>query len=268
MELKFIIPMVICAMVMIWANIQYKSKGKMWGRVVAILFAVLCFGLAISSAVFTLFLKDRIAVDNMISKNDRYLQISHNIFGKHVAEKQKGKKALIIHIKPESGERAQNSHKYSIEEFKAQISGNIEIIDTYEWAPFAEMGNVPENMRLSKGAEFTTKIFNDIISNFSDYDLIISFIGLPRDFKEMKYWSDDYDGKIPQFVLINSSLRDYKPGIAAGHFVSTLATKPGSDYDAEIPKDSQEAFDSRYIIITPKNVETLHKEYPNLFAKE
>ena len=112
----------------------------------------------------------------------------------------------------------------------------------------------------------TAEKFEEILGNFDDYDVVISFIGLPYDFKSMKYWTDEYDGKIPKFVLSNTSIYEYKPAILANHIVAVLHHKPkGYDYKAPIPDDPKEAFDSRFIIVTPENANELHKEFGTLF---
>ncbi|MCJ8331231.1 MAG: hypothetical protein HRT89_03325 [Lentisphaeria bacterium] len=269
MDLKFIIPIAISAILMFWGQMQYKTKGKDWGRPLAGIFAIICCILAISSVLYSTLFKDQLMSKSYMDKHVQYLNISHTIFGKHVAEKQAGMKAIIIYPKPSSNEQGQKMHQASIETFKTQISGKIEIVDSYEWDSSPKTGGPEEGPGMGMETILTAEIFEEILSDFSDYDLIISFIGLPEDFKSLKYWAEEYDGEIPKFVLINSAAYEFKPGIMAGHFVSILHNKPiRFDFEAPIPKDPQVAFDARYIIITPENIQALEKEISNLFQKE
>ncbi|MCJ8329799.1 MAG: hypothetical protein HRT89_09560 [Lentisphaeria bacterium] len=268
MDPKFVIPMIISLVITIWAHLQYKSKGKMWGRPVAAIFAIICTLIAVFSLIYTSFFQASAVSNDMISKHHQYMQIAHSTFGKHVAEKQKGKRAILIYNKPSVTEMGKKSHDVSVEAFKKELMGSIEIVDTHEWVR-ADDNAAAQGMGMGMDKPFMTEDFEDIMSDFSDYDLIISFIGLPIDFKEMKYWKEEYDGEIPQFVLLNSSILESKPGITAGHFVSILHTKPVRfDFEAPIPNDPKEAFDIRYVIITPENVEAVHKEFPRLFRDE
>ncbi|MCJ8329801.1 MAG: hypothetical protein HRT89_09570 [Lentisphaeria bacterium] len=261
MEFKFLIPMILSLAVMIWGILQLR-QGKDFGRIVSGVAGALCVFLAICSAVYSMYFKKAIVRGKQTAVTHSFLQIKHEVFGKHVAEKQKGKKAIIIYDKPGDSEIEKTNHKLTVEEFKKQISGSIEIVGKYEWVyENTDVANIEQNL-------LTANKLEDILRSFNGFDLIISFIGLPIDFKNMSYWRRNYRNRIPQFVILNSNPREFKPAIVAGHFVSILAKKPiRIDHDAPVPDDPNTAFDSRFIIITPENVDALHKQYPHLFIK-
>lgn len=105
--------------------------------------------------------------------------------------------------------------------------------------------------------------FDAVIEKHPDCKIVISLIGLPRDFNQMKTWTLE---NRPKVALLNADVHSLAPLIKGGYIVAAVSYCPGVKFSEDpAPDDPKAAFDLRYIMITPKNIEELAQKYQGLF---
>ncbi len=113
--------------------------------------------------------------------------------------------------------------------------------------------------------EFTAKFFDQLLEQYPQCQVIISFVGLPPDFKTMKFWELS-DEKRPALVICDGFLAELQKAIRRGYIDLMLSSNfKRFDYKKPIPEDDNEAFNQRFILISPENIDELRQKYPHLF---
>lgn len=102
--------------------------------------------------------------------------------------------------------------------------------------------------------------------------LIVTLVGLPVDFDKLKIWEEAIEDpkRAPKLAIINGSLSDlYKP-IKTGVVIAAVRYKPSLIVDENdvCPSDLDKAFEKRYLLITPENVDKIDKIYKNKIFKK
>jgi hypothetical protein len=112
----------------------------------------------------------------------------------------------------------------------------------------------------------TAQSVTEGIAKYPGTTMIVTFIGLPRDFTNMEIWYGEDEAKKLKVAVINGEVYQLGPGISAGQIVAAVTYNPKAKFDeSKAPSDPQAAFDKRYLMITPENVEQIAQEYPGLF---
>lgn len=98
-------------------------------------------------------------------------------------------------------------------------------------------------------------------------DILILLCPLPEEINRMSLWADAGD------MLIGAIVSQLQPGmmelISTGILDAVVLNKPDDDFGpAEIPRDIDEAFGLRKLLVTPGNLEILRGKYPGLFPAE
>jgi len=197
----------------------------------------------------------------IIENETRFACAKAEVLGKYLQSKCPGEKTLIVADRDfEKNERT----KRLIESLKKGLGSADAEVCTIE---IAKKGNVPAEEEFMMPIEemMTANDFDKLIDSHKDSKLIVSMIGLPRDLNKMKLWKMSKN-KRPNLALLNADTHALKNAIAGGFIVAVVSYKPGITYTEEsAPSDAQKAFDMRYLLITPENVEKVSKENKGLF---
>lgn len=200
----------------------------------------------------------------LIANELAYAKATAIILGKNLAIDYSGSKALII---ADQNWEKNKRQKILIDGLKEGFGSGITVgaID----APMPENAQQgPEGMPMMMMEMMTAADFDAVIAKHPDCNLIVSLIGLPRDVGNMALWQQEEENR-PKMALLFGEIYDKVNEIAAGALVACVSYRPGVKFSEEpAPEDPQEAFDKRYILITPKNVQEVAEKYPGLFQTD
>ncbi len=210
-----------------------------------------------------------------------YMKASAFIPGKHIGEKYPGAKILLLVDEEKNNTRQAEM----IEEFKRGLAGKCEIIGTdcpkplppppaegEEAPPAADPNMAPGpgmagmDMMIPIQEIMTAQSVTEAIAKYPGVTMIVTLVGLPRNFTEMGIWHEEDEAKKLKVAVINGEVYQLGPEIASGQIVAAVTYNPKGKFDeSKAPSDPQAAFDKRYLMITPENVEQIAQDYPGLF---
>ena len=131
--------------------------------------------------------------------------------------------------------------------------------------------DVPENDTGMMVEEYmNAKYFNQLFDENKDVDVFVMTLSLPYDPSQMakiKLWNQKNP---PKLVLINADVNFLGAEIKKGTIAGAVVMRPDlkqEDFEKNAPKDLKAAFEARYLLITPENIDAIAKKYPNLFAR-
>ena len=280
--------MLLAAAVMVYALMKYK-KGYMWGKQVAVGAAII----AIICAFSTLFTGGGPNTEKLAKKSQRYQQIAAQKLGSYLAsEHPKAKTVILSHMDYSSIQPNADKEKLptSVEKFKRQeealkegAGGQLNIIkivhpeipeearsmmqppegaETGEGDTPYPMDFMPMEMEMMMQAED----YNNALSGHLDNcDLLIMLRNLPYDIEKMQVWQMSSPPKVA--LMQPANLSKLKEPIKQGLITAVVARKPDAEYDLKgsIPNDVEKAFNRRYLLLTPKNIEEISQKYETLF---
>ncbi|MCH2175956.1 MAG: hypothetical protein MK193_09535 [Lentisphaeria bacterium] len=258
---------------MIWANGKYKTKGAMWGKPVAALSGIIVIIMAFSNILSGG--GSQIDTDKYLDKEARYQHTAYKFLGQEIAKQMPGAKILMIKEKDHLDAEGKPNvvTKAKMDGFKEGLGSDVEIKYTKEIS-------VPEPENPEDGGFqdlyqiFTAKMFDDILTSYDGYDAIFMMIDLPYDYKESTYWDpstwEDLEQKQPKLLLSQASyINDILPGFSGKDPIIKVAMiGSGKKYQwrEPYPSDDKVAFDSRWILLTPDNVQNVVSENPKRFG--
>ncbi len=285
METSTIIRVVIMAIGAIIAIVgMNKSKGgAVWGQPLAVCGAII----AIIAALWGI--KRTIAGDDMKEARDReieYQRIQTRELGKYLGDKFAGSKVVVM-VDPMLrfdmyGDSIQREDPI-LEGLKQGLANKLTITaEIFPKMPVKEKkapvtGPDGEIMPMDDMMEpmemwFTAEKFKEILPAKDSYDIFITLIGIPS-MGNVASVMRDLAGK--KLVLVGGDTMSMGKLFMAGERQASVAPvaaaavtyNPKAIYDDKpIPKNPKEAFDKRYLLITPENFESIKNEHSNLFA--
>jgi hypothetical protein len=204
------------------------------------------------------------AVDHSaIDREKKYQQVQGYILGKELAKSYKGKgKCLIIHNfvskrNPKDLQRIADSIHEGIGEKVTEV----------RMLSIKDLKFDDEMLYEEAMMESTAEDFNKIINANKDCDLIIIMVPLPSSKKELSKMTVLQINKVTLGIYNGymGALEEYfkKDMIQA---MSLWTPNPTID-EKPVPEAKQEAFDKRYLIVTPENLSEIKEKYPALFPK-
>lgn len=105
--------------------------------------------------------------------------------------------------------------------------------------------------------------FDNVLDKHPDCKVAVSFIGLPRDIAGLGIWSKTDGVKL---ALMNVETKKLKAAIQKGFIIALVTYIPGVNISEDpAPKDPKKAFDLRYLLITPKNVDEVANKHKDIF---
>jgi hypothetical protein len=194
-----------------------------------------------------------------------YAKAGYYMLGKQLAAKAPGSKTLLIVEKIRDNDTRTPA---LIQAFKDGADGKLSIAatdtPTVTW-PKGQQPKPEEIDMMPMNEMLKAKDYNDVINKYPDCNLIVSFIGLPMDVEDLQVWSMPPD-KRPKLGLINCAYHNLKNAIQSGVVLAVVGINPTAKFDEQpAPKDPKDAFDRRYIMITPENVVKIAETYKNMF---
>ncbi len=272
MTITLYVVMILTVCAMIWANMQYKTKGVPWGRPLAGLCGVIALLLAISAMVLHM-VGGRFGQKKLRRKEEQYQYIAYKFLGQEIAKKHSGSRILLIKYASSSAEAAVAMTTAQMNGLEEGMGGAATIAQEAELSSgMEEMGgpDMPGPM-MDPGAMLTAEKFDQLIEDHDNCNVVVSLVGLPYDLKEMKYWENAVEDpeSVPRLVLVNAHIYELRKAIESGLITIVLQNKPEIyDWKAPVPEDESVAFSNRFIIITPENVKEIAAKYPQLFMQE
>jgi hypothetical protein len=106
---------------------------------------------------------------------------------------------------------------------------------------------------------------NKILKRYSKCKIIVSLAGLPKDIKDLNLLHEfiNKSPKTPKIALLNCRIKDMYKFMKAGFISAVVYPNPSKKYSEDVPSDDlQKTFDMRYLLITPKNMDEISKEFP------
>ncbi|NMA43744.1 MAG: hypothetical protein GX946_10245 [Oligosphaeraceae bacterium] len=286
METSTIIRVIIMAIGAIIAIVgMNKSKaGAVWGQPLAICGAIL----AIIAALWGI--KRTIAGDDMKEARNReleYQRIQTRELGKYLSEKFAGSKVLIIvdpMLRFDTWGAPITREDPILEGLKQGLGSNLTITaEVFPKMPVREkpapiagpdgqMIDPIDHMMEPMEMWFTADKLKEILPAKDSYDILISLVGLPSQ-GNVAAVMRDLAGK--KLVLVGGDTMMMGRMFAAGEkaaavgpvMAAAVTYNPKAIYDDKpIPRDPKEAFDKRYLLITPENFASVKSEHGNLFS--
>ncbi|OGV61005.1 MAG: hypothetical protein A2X45_14320 [Lentisphaerae bacterium GWF2_50_93] len=204
----------------------------------------------------------------IIQNEFTYTKSSYVMLGKHIADKIPGAKILLIVDKQRQNDTRSPA---LLDAFKQGLGGKATISATetpaIAWPEGRPQPN-PEEMDMIPLQEvMTAQSFNDLMTKYPDCNLVVSFIGLPNDVENMQVWTMEPE-KRPKLAIINGAYHNLKSALQSGIVAVIVAVNPSAKFtDEAAPTDIKAAFDKRYILITPDNIEEISQKYANMFQE-
>jgi len=117
--------------------------------------------------------------------------------------------------------------------------------------PVERIRDVYPRYRLGKDPD--VKTFEETVMKHGDCNLIVSMVGLPREFWKMSFlkWGDSTR---PKMAFLDGDTRSVPKLVKDGKACLFAAYKPGWTYTAAAPSDKDAAFSMRYLLIGPEGV--------------
>lgn len=114
------------------------------------------------------------------------------------------------------------------------------------------------------------KLYNGIFDKYKDATIFVMMAQLPmddREFIKMKCWK--FDGKKKRVIVGNTDIFRMKGLIKAGKVGAAVGMKTlkEADYEKSAPSDAKAAFDIRFVLVTPANLDQIVKDHKDLFAR-
>lgn len=257
-------------------GLQKEKGGAAWGRPVAIV----CILIALAAAGVTMFGGGAGGGAGAANINLRYQAIKGEVLGRELSGQFAGKRAVIL-LPPEMptmGEPGEPIYKSVLEGLKKGM-GNVTIVAEIEPKMPADVKARMEQQMAAGGMEdmgmmegqmwFNVASLNqELQPHKGNFDLLICLTGLPglegaqgmmapgvrmEPYTNLDVWKDG-DVKI---ALAEGSINRLGRAINDGKIVAAVTYKQQIDADAwekQPPSDLQEAFNMRFVLITPQNV--------------
>ncbi len=131
-----------------------------------------------------------------------------------------------------------------------------------EWAPASEMMSLRETMKASD--------FDAMLQKHKDCNLVITMIGLPMNVHEMTFWTEEETPENPKakIAVMNGDVYRLMGAIQNNLVCAAVTYSPNAVFDERTPpSEMQKAFDKRYLLVTPDNIEQINTTFPGLFEK-
>lgn len=251
-----IVVMIVAGVVAFVAMNKQKS-GAAWGQPVAIICAIIAIVAALWSTVKTM---GGGGAKDAQAREVEFQKVQTRKLGQYLAQNHAGAKAVIINDPFNDGTRPNPM----LEGLKEGLGSAITIV--------AEVAPVLPKMENAEGPEgemmapmetwYTAKAMDDILKGANaEYDMVITCIGLPAGgLVRLK-------GK--KVAIAGGSVYEFGPAIAGKVIVAAVTYKPDAVYDDKpVPSDMEEAFNKRYLLVTPENIAAVAGQYAELFEKK
>lgn len=254
--------MFICAIIMIWANTQYKKKGAVWGRPVAGVFGALAICFAFGKIIYDLSgCAGKSRQKTILNREMKYTAAQYRVLGDYFGKKYDGESAVLL--TNAVTEWTKKRHNVIVNALKQGLDGHVDLTIKTQKAPPAGPDGAPPMDFIGDEFYLTAKSMEEMMGDVESYKLVITSLGLPFDYQKMKIWKIKDESKRQKLVLLNADIRDLKLAFERGFIAAAVITNPKYRYDdqKEVPENYKEVFDERYLLITPENFKEMGEKY-------
>lgn len=257
--------MVVAAVVMLWAQSQSKRFKSNWARPVVVLSGLFIFALAITQ-VFQAMTAPQREGDRIRNREMHYLSATMQTLGEQIGTKHRGASILVVTPEPTQFDKLQARQDIVVNSLNLGLADGANVGAIVHPKPPEGMSDAVEEGMV------TAAMLDAVIEANPGHQIILLNIGLPHDFHEMAFWSTKVEDGVnrPRLALGQQSVYELRRAIAAEFIACVVTYKPGYKFDINklAPELYNEAFDDRYLLVTPENVDALAEEYPDLFLVE
>ncbi|MBR6372311.1 MAG: hypothetical protein IKS20_03945 [Victivallales bacterium] len=241
-----------------WTN---SKKGAEWGQPMTIVCAIvaICMGLWLAYRNSS----PSAGRSAAMARENAYREAKVNVLAAKVKELLGDKKAVVI------------------------VDPNVDITKDVEMLLWKSLFNLsdedflkPEPPKAPAGADpemammepmdewFIEPMFKKLVEG-KQFDFIIFTTSLPRGLKYVKGQFTAPYMKDKKIVLASGNLFNCAPLLHSGVAVAAITSSPSAVYDDKpAPKETQAAFDKRYILISKDNADAMVKANPEIFGIE
>lgn len=263
-----LIGMIVCA------KKQNVTPAAKPAAIACMIIIILCaFGILATTGMFGDAGTKKIIQNEMV-----YMKSSAFIPGKYIGDKYPGAKIFLL----VDDEKNNIRQEELIKEFERGLAGRCEIVgrdvpkppppppaegeEAAQPAPAPTPDQEMSEMMIPIQEIMTAESVMTSLAKYPNANMLVTFIGLPRNFQEMPIWFEEDEAKRIKVALVSGEVYQLGPGIAAGQIVAAVTYNPKAKFDeSKAPSDPQAAFNKRYLLITPENVEQIAAENQGLF---
>lgn len=266
--------MVLGAIGMVVGLVKDKA-GTPWGRPVSLggIVVVLLAVILIAVAKMTGGANTQQVVDREVA----FQKAAGKKLGTYLAEKYAGAKMLIL-SEPKMGNPSGKTNPL-IDGFKEGVGTKLTLVAEISPevpADKAKAFSAEMPMEGPSGAGegagpmmppldywYTAKIFDELIGKQTGFDMIVTTIGLPNDAGKSRILKDKAR---PKIAVLNGTIYDLKAAIKPDMIVGAVTYNPKAIYDDKpVPKDLDEAFNKRYLLVTPETLQQVSQTHQDIF---
>jgi hypothetical protein len=255
-----------------WKGMKKHKMGFWWGRPMTIV----CACVALVFALLHAFSSGGPNMTKVIDREMQYQFFGGKKLGLHLAEKYPNSKAIIIVQASAGGAGGEQRKNALVDGLKAGLGDTIKVVAeaspelpaSARGAMGGDGGPGPEGMDMVAPLEywFTAELFDKLVNRYAKQaDMVITTIGLPQDVAAMKFWTLN---PRPKLAMASGSVYELKKAFKGQAIVAAVTYSPKAQYkDQPAPKDMDAAFNERFLLITPENIDTVCGEFPELFME-
>lgn len=203
----------------------------------------------------------------MAKREQQYRAISYQLLGNHLREKHAGAKAIIfdpssamlgiVETSPlaQAMEGVADNLQAPVEELQENLGPEVEVLQVASVSVSEDAG--PEAILAAMSP--SVQHCDETIAAFPEADMLIFLGALPPNWRTMACLQNEE--KRPKIVLASHTAFGVRADLESGVIVAALVMRLNdTSLDAPIPADMQEAFDQRYVLVTPENVAEIAKD--------
>ena len=251
--------MIFLAIAMFWGQAQYKKKKAEWGKFMTI---VCGFLILIIALVINLCPSGNGENKELQAIHQQYEAVKLQYFTQELVKNAKGSPKVLIIAEPEMEHNKDHIANQITAIEKALESSGGEILNVVHMK--GDGGEGPEMM---EGFVLKGDDFNNFLKSNPGHNVIISLIGLPPEKQELAkvelFDAEKMEGKQrPVLGLVNGDVYGLWMAIKIKYIHSIVTYRPKTKFDKKPPPENlKEAFDKRFILITPDNLESVLKSH-------
>ncbi len=250
---------------------QYRFNKKQWGKTLT----VVSFCVAMLFAYVHFRSQSGPSVRDAINTEAAFQSVAARTLGRHLAERYDAGTAVVICTRDTlAGEGAQ-AEKYRalkkelergmtvVSELVAEPEMTDELreqLQGYGGPPSpggpgddgAEAMSAEQIMSMMPQMWWTAERFDELLADLPTCDVVVCTAPPPVALTEAMIWTNE---KRPKFAFsLDASSPELIPKVKSGDVVAMIQRKPGSAVSPDAPpRNLEEAFAERYILITPEN---------------
>ena len=266
--------MLVLAGGMFYGQAQFKRKGAQWGK----LLTIVCGISIIITALWTNLCRSTIDIA-AIEREKQYQKAQCIVLANTLSTMYNGNgKCLVIHH-PVFGKNMTEIQRL-VDAFNEGFGGKVTEIRPVP----IKVINTNDEMAEEAMLEMTAEDFNKVINANKDCDVVITLVPLPfsedqlyqigifemiPDEDNPSIYKKVPDREYPLLGVYNGYVGNLEQLFYDGLIGAMSLWKPNPTIDEKpVPESVQEAFNKRYLVITPQNIDSIHEKHPSLFPKE